>query len=47
MLKDLTRADWLHILGLPESRVPAALIVRGTGSGTAVRQPVAQPRAVW
>ena len=30
MLKDLTRADWLNILGLPESRVPAALIVRGT-----------------
>ena len=30
MLKDLTRADWLNILGLPESRIPAALIVRGT-----------------
>jgi purine-nucleoside phosphorylase len=30
MLKDLTRADWLKILGLPGSRVPAALIVRGT-----------------
>jgi purine-nucleoside phosphorylase/ribosomal protein S18 acetylase RimI-like enzyme len=30
MLKELTRADWLNILGLPASRVPAALIVRGT-----------------
>src|SRR4051812_42875597 len=30
MLKDLTKADWLAILGLPESRVPAVLIVRGT-----------------
>lgn len=30
MLKDLTRADWLNILGLPESRIPAVLIVRGT-----------------
>ena len=30
MLKDLTRSDWLSILGLPAARVPAALIVRGT-----------------
>lgn len=30
MLRDLTKSDWLAILGLPESRVPAALIVRGT-----------------
>jgi purine-nucleoside phosphorylase/ribosomal protein S18 acetylase RimI-like enzyme len=30
MLKDLTRADWLDILGVPAARVPAALIVRGT-----------------
>src|SRR3954462_9977974 len=30
MLRDLTRAVWLSILGLPESRIPAALIVRGT-----------------
>jgi uridine phosphorylase/ribosomal protein S18 acetylase RimI-like enzyme len=30
MLKELTRADWLNILDLPEARVPAVLIVRGT-----------------
>jgi purine-nucleoside phosphorylase/ribosomal protein S18 acetylase RimI-like enzyme len=30
MLKELTKADWLNILGLPESRIPAVLIVRGT-----------------
>jgi purine-nucleoside phosphorylase/ribosomal protein S18 acetylase RimI-like enzyme len=30
MLKDLTRTDWLNILGVPESRIPAVLIVRGT-----------------
>ena len=30
MLKELTRSDWLKVLGLPESRVPAALILRGT-----------------
>jgi purine-nucleoside phosphorylase/ribosomal protein S18 acetylase RimI-like enzyme len=30
MLKELTKSDWLKILGLPESRVPSALIVRGT-----------------
>jgi purine-nucleoside phosphorylase/GNAT superfamily N-acetyltransferase len=30
VLKDLTRADWLTILGIPEARIPAVLIVRGT-----------------
>ena len=30
MLKDLTRADWLGILELPEARIPAVLLVRGT-----------------
>src|SRR5205807_2237524 len=30
MLRELSRADWLGILGLPESRIPAVLIVRGT-----------------
>jgi purine-nucleoside phosphorylase len=30
MLKDLTRDDWLSILNIPESRIPAALILRGT-----------------
>jgi purine-nucleoside phosphorylase/catechol 2,3-dioxygenase-like lactoylglutathione lyase family enzyme len=30
MLKDLTRADWLNILGLPVERIPEVLIVRGT-----------------
>jgi purine-nucleoside phosphorylase len=30
MLKDLTRADWLSILNLPEARIPAAVILRGT-----------------
>lgn len=30
MLKDLTKADWLNILDLPESRIPNVLIVRGT-----------------
>lgn len=30
MLRDLTRNDWLSILGLPESRIPKALILRGT-----------------
>src|SRR5262245_57998682 len=30
MLRDLTKSDWLSILGLPESRIPASLIVRGT-----------------
>jgi purine-nucleoside phosphorylase/ribosomal protein S18 acetylase RimI-like enzyme len=30
VLKELTKADWLNFLGLPESRVPAVLILRGT-----------------
>ena len=30
MLKELTKADWLKILDMPESRIPAVLIVRGT-----------------
>lgn len=30
MLKDLTRDDWLSILNVPEARIPAALILRGT-----------------
>ena len=30
MLKDLTRVDWLNVLGLPEARIPAVLIIRGT-----------------
>ena len=30
MLKELTKADWLNILSLPESRIPSVLIVRGT-----------------
>jgi len=34
MLKELTRADWLSILSLPERRVPLVLLVRGTRSLT-------------
>src|SRR5262245_21789503 len=30
MLKELTKADWLGILGLPEKRIPAVVILRGT-----------------
>jgi purine-nucleoside phosphorylase len=30
VLKELTRADWLKILSIPERRIPAVLIVRGT-----------------
>jgi uridine phosphorylase len=30
VLKDLTKADWLQILNLPEERIPAVLILRGT-----------------
>src|SRR5262249_6160164 len=30
MLKELTKADWLGILNLPESRIPAVLLLRGT-----------------
>ena len=31
MLKELTRADWLQILNLPDSRTPAVWISNGTG----------------
>src|SRR5215203_6097964 len=30
MLRDLTKADWLAILGIPAERVPHTLILRGT-----------------
>jgi ribosomal protein S18 acetylase RimI-like enzyme/purine-nucleoside phosphorylase len=30
VLKELTKADWLDILKLPESKIPAVLILRGT-----------------
>jgi uridine phosphorylase len=30
VLKDLTRDDWLSLLNVPESRIPVALILRGT-----------------
>lgn len=30
MLKELTKTDWLRILDLPASRIPAVLILRGT-----------------
>lgn len=30
MLKEFTKADWLKILNLPDSRVPAVLVLRGT-----------------
>lgn len=30
MLRELTRADWLSILGIPERRIPRALLLRGT-----------------
>jgi len=30
MFKDLTKADWLRILNIPESRIPGVLILRGT-----------------
>lgn len=30
MLKELNRADWLRLLNVPESRIPAVLILRGT-----------------
>jgi uridine phosphorylase len=35
MLKDLTKSDWLQLLQVPESRVPTALILRGTRNLTA------------
>ncbi len=30
MLRDLTRNDWLNILGTPRERIPRVLLVRGT-----------------
>jgi purine-nucleoside phosphorylase len=30
VLKDLSKGDWISILNLPASRIPAALILRGT-----------------
>ena len=30
MLRDLTRADWLEMLEIPEDRVPEVLLLRGT-----------------
>lgn len=30
MLKELTKKDWLSLLGLPESQIPRFLILRGT-----------------
>ncbi len=30
MLRELTKNDWLSLLGIPESRIPRALILRGT-----------------
>lgn len=30
MLRELTKADWLSILGIPEKRIPRALLLRGT-----------------
>jgi ribosomal protein S18 acetylase RimI-like enzyme/purine-nucleoside phosphorylase len=30
VLKELTKSDWLEILNLPEAKVPAVLILRGT-----------------
>jgi len=30
VLKELTRADWLRILDIPEQKIPAVLILRGT-----------------
>jgi hypothetical protein len=30
MLKELTKADWLSILGIPEQRIPSVLLLRGT-----------------
>src|SRR5260221_569439 len=30
MLRDLTRSDWLSILGLTAAEVPQALLLRGT-----------------
>jgi len=30
MLRELTKEDWLSILGLPESRIPKVVVLRGT-----------------
>jgi hypothetical protein len=30
VLKELSKVDWLNILGIPEPKIPAVLIVRGT-----------------
>jgi uridine phosphorylase len=30
MLRELTKADWLSILGIPEERIPRVLLLRGT-----------------
>jgi uridine phosphorylase len=30
MLRELTKADWLSLLGIPEERVPVMLLLRGT-----------------
>jgi uridine phosphorylase len=30
MLRDLTRDDWLSILGIPQTMIPQALVLRGT-----------------
>jgi hypothetical protein len=30
MLRELTKTDWLTVLGIPEGRIPRALLLRGT-----------------
>jgi hypothetical protein len=30
MLRDLTKGDWLSMLGIPEDRIPQVLLLRGT-----------------
>ena len=30
MLKDLTKDEWLSLLNIPEDRIPAVLVLRGT-----------------
>lgn len=30
MLRDLSKADWLELLGIPEERIPRVLLLRGT-----------------
>jgi hypothetical protein len=51
MLKELTRSDWLKILNIPEVRIPAALILRGTRNLRSQYQavlpfPITAPRCV-